>query len=117
MERKNGDRTELAESYMTDVLNDYSNNNSVINGFYLAQNYPNPFNPATKIRYSLPENSYVVLKVFDALGKRVSTLINEDQNAGEYSVEFKAENLPSGVYYYKIEVNGISEIRKMLLIR
>ena len=116
-ERKNGVRTELAESYMTDVLNDYSNNNSVIIGFYLAQNYPNPFNPATKIRYSLPENSYVVLKVFDALGKRVSTLINEDQNAGEYSVEFKAENLPSGVYYYKIEVNGISEIRKMLLIR
>ena len=85
--------------------------------YNLSQNYPNPFNPVTKINYALPKQGLVSMKVYDILGKEVATLVNEVKNAGNYSVEFNASNLSSGIYFYKISVNGFSEVKKMTLIK
>ncbi|MBK7160847.1 MAG: serine hydrolase [Ignavibacteria bacterium] len=83
----------------------------------LYQNYPNPFNPGTNINYDLPDNNYVSLKVFDALGKEVATLVNEKQSAGSYSVDFNGEGFPSGVYFCKLSAGENSVIKRMVLIK
>jgi photosystem II stability/assembly factor-like uncharacterized protein len=85
--------------------------------FTLEQNYPNPFNPSTKIKFSLPANGHTSLKVYDILGREVSTLLNEEFKAGEHEVEFNAENLPSGVYFYRIKAGEFTDIKKMLLLK
>ncbi|MCX6157648.1 MAG: T9SS type A sorting domain-containing protein [Ignavibacteriae bacterium] len=85
--------------------------------FSLSQNYPNPFNPVTKIAYALPKSGLVTLRVYDILGKEVATLVNEMKNAGSYSVDFSPSNFTSGVYFYKLETNGFSDIKKMMLIK
>jgi hypothetical protein len=95
--------------------------------YSLAQNYPNPFNPSTIIKYSVPKQSYVILKVYDILGREVATLVNEKKPAGSYQVEFSAKggsaysgnavNLPSGVYFYRIQAGSFNQVRKMLLIK
>ena len=85
--------------------------------FKLSQNYPNPFNPATNIKFSIPKNSNVILKVFDMLGKEISTLVNEKLNAGEYERSFDGSNLPSGVYFYKLTSGEFTETKKMLMIK
>ncbi len=85
--------------------------------YSLDQNYPNPFNPTTKISYSLPEASFVTLKVFDILGREVTTLINEVKQPGKYEVEFNASKLPSGTYVYKLTTGKYQTIRKMLLMK
>ncbi len=92
-------------------------NNIVPRQFSLSQNYPNPFNPKTIINYQLPVSGFVSLKVFDALGKGVTKLVNEKQNAGSYSVEFDADNLSSGIYFYKLETEGYTEIKGMVLLK
>lgn len=83
----------------------------------LHQNYPNPFNPETKILYSLPENSEVVLEVFDILGRRVQVLVNQHQQAGNYSVNWNASELSSGTYIYRLITNGRQITRSMTLIK
>lgn len=85
--------------------------------YSLSQNYPNPFNPKTIISYSIPDDGFVTLKVFDITGRVVIQLVNQFQKSGEYSFVFDGINLPSGVYFYKIHVNNYTEIRKMLLIK
>jgi photosystem II stability/assembly factor-like uncharacterized protein len=87
--------------------------------FTLDQNFPNPFNPSTTISFSIPHEGYVSLKIYDASGREVSTLINNEVlNSGTYSKSFIANNLASGVYFYSILINGkISLTRKMLLIK
>lgn len=85
--------------------------------FYLYQNFPNPFNPDTKITFSLIARSYVVLKVYDVLGREVSTLINEELEPGLHQRLFKKQGLPSGVYYYTLRVKGNAESRKMVLVK
>lgn len=84
---------------------------------YRIDNYPNPFNPSTTINYQLPENGFVTIKVFDILGKEVETLVNENKSAGYYKVNFDGGNLTSGVYIYSIQVNGITQSKKMLLAK
>ncbi|PJB00437.1 MAG: hypothetical protein CO128_00590, partial [Ignavibacteriales bacterium CG_4_9_14_3_um_filter_30_11] len=74
------------------------NQNIVINSYDLAQNYPNPFNPSTVIKYQLPEQGFVTLKIYDILGREVKTLVNEFKSKGRYSINFNAGNLASGVY-------------------
>jgi len=83
----------------------------------LTQNYPNPFNPSTKIKYQIPELSFVTIKVYDVLGKEVTTLINEEKPAGSYEVEFDASRLPSGVYFYRLQAGSFIETKKMILLR
>ena len=85
--------------------------------FELYNNYPNPFNPTTNITYQLPENSFVTLRVFNVLGKLVSTLVNGEQPSGKYSVRFNATNLPSGVYYCALQAGNYHKVTKMILLK
>ncbi|MBK7444414.1 MAG: T9SS type A sorting domain-containing protein, partial [Ignavibacteria bacterium] len=85
--------------------------------YSLNQNYPNPFNPLTKIKYDLPNDNFVTIKIYDILGKELMNLVNEFKQAGSYSVTFDATNYPSGVYYYKITSDNFVQVRKMILIR
>jgi hypothetical protein len=83
----------------------------------LSQNYPNPFNPSTIIEYQVPTFSRVHLKVYDVLGREVALLVNEAKNAGQYSVEWNAPGMPSGIYFYRLTTENFSQIKKMLLIK
>ncbi len=85
--------------------------------FSLSQNYPNPFNPVTRIEYSIPSAQYTKLKVYDINGKEVASLVNQLQNAGNYSVEFNAGNFASGQYFYKIESENYSDVKKMIVLK
>jgi len=92
--------------------------------YALYQNFPNPFNPSTKIRYQIPGLSFVTLKVYDVLGSEVVTLVNEEKPIGSYEVEFNATVLPSGIYFYKLQVypanggaNKFTQVKKMLLLK
>ena len=85
--------------------------------YRLTQNYPNPFNPETKIQYSIPKSGFVKLVVFDALGREVETLVNENLSIGTYEVTFNGKNYSSGVYYYRLITDNFNESKKMLLIK
>ena len=85
--------------------------------YSLSQNYPNPFNPTTKIEYSLPEATMVRLTVYNDLGQEVSILVNEYQGTGKYTVDFNANNLPSGIYFYKIQAGNFNKTQKMVLMK
>lgn len=83
----------------------------------LSQNYPNPFNPSTSIEYFVENSGDVNLEVFDVLGQKVSTLVNQKQTTGIYNVNFDASNLPSGIYMYRLRSNGITLTKRMTLIK
>jgi len=87
------------------------------NDFRISQNYPNPFNPNTTIEYQIPQSSFVTIKVYDALGKEVVTLVNEEKPAGIHEVNFKPKDLTSGLYLYKIKADNFEQTRKMLLLK
>jgi hypothetical protein len=89
----------------------------LISEYTLYQNYPNPFNPSTTIKYSIPELSKVKLTLFNLLGEEVTTLVNEEKVAGNYTVEFNAASLPSGVYFYQLRAGDYMSVKKMLLIK
>jgi photosystem II stability/assembly factor-like uncharacterized protein len=98
--------------------------NEVPAQFQLEQNYPNPFNPTTKIRFALPKNSFATLVVYDMLGREISTLVNEQLNAGTYEADWQADKFSSGVYYYKLTVRqagsstgDFTETKKMILMK
>lgn len=85
--------------------------------YYLSQNYPNPFNPVTTLEYSIPQKENVKITIHDILGREIITLINQMQNAGTYKIKFIANELNSGVYFYKMQAGNFSDTKKMLLIR
>jgi hypothetical protein len=92
--------------------------------FLLEQNYPNPFNPSTTIKYSIPNvistegrNLNVVLKLYDILGNEVTTLVNEEKTAGNYAIKFDAKDLSSGIYFYELNTNNLSIVKKMILMK
>jgi hypothetical protein len=93
------------------------NGNEIPSKYELAQNYPNPFNPTTKINFAIPKQGMVTLKVYDVLGREVANLVNEVKTAGNYIVDFDASALSSGVYFYKLDVNGFSDVKRMMLIK
>lgn len=93
------------------------NNSFSDKDFYLEQNYPNPFNPSTKINFTIPKNDFVNLKVYDVLGNEVQSLLNEVKDAGIYSLEFNADDLPSGIYLYKLQSGSFVDTKKMILIK
>jgi len=93
------------------------NNATISNEYRLYNNYPNPFNPETNIRYSIPKKDFVSVKIYNAMGKEISSFVNKIQDAGEYEFKFNAVNLSSGVYYYKLVTNEFSDTQKMILIK
>ena len=85
--------------------------------YYLSQNYPNPFNPSTKINYSIAAAGIVTIKIYNILGREISTLVNEEKSAGKYEVNFNASALASGVYFYQIKAGGFVSSKKMILLK
>ncbi|MBN8569160.1 MAG: Cys-Gln thioester bond-forming surface protein [Ignavibacteria bacterium] len=94
-----------------------TSNTTDVKEYALAQNFPNPFNPSTKIAFSLPKQGNVTLKVYNMLGKEIATLVNEVRSMGNYEINFDGANLSSGVYFYKLEAEGFSEVKRMMLIK
>jgi hypothetical protein len=94
-----------------------SGNPDVPGKFSLSQNYPNPFNPTTKIEYGIPKSGLVTIRIFDVLGRAVSTLVNEHKNPGYYSIDFNASDLSSGVYYYKLESGSFTDVKRLTIIK
>lgn len=92
-----------------DDLNNYD--------YALEQNYPNPFNPITTIKFSIPKQSKVKLNIFNLLGEEVKTLVNEDKLPGHYAVELEASNLPSGIYFYRLQAGNYVNVKKMILLK
>jgi hypothetical protein len=86
-------------------------------GYFLNQNYPNPFNPSTEISFSLAKSSFVTLEVYNSLGQKIITLVNTKMNPGHHELKFEANNLPSGIYYYKIRAGEFQSVKKMLLLQ
>jgi len=91
--------------------------NTIPTKYALAQNYPNPFNPVSRINFDIPKQGLVMMKVYDILGREVKTLVNEIKAPGSYSVDFNGTELSSGVYFYKLECNGFTDIKRMMLIK
>ncbi|MBK6915387.1 MAG: T9SS type A sorting domain-containing protein [Ignavibacteriales bacterium] len=85
--------------------------------FELSQNIPNPFNPSTSISYSIPENAFVTLKIYDVLGNEVEVLINEQKESGNYQIDFNASELSSGIYYYTLTAGNFTSTKKMILVK
>ena len=126
-----GLQTKLTDEIVVSVANE----KTIPNTFSLEQNYPNPFNPSTKIKFTIPgvianevkQSQFVSLKVFDMLGNEVAKLVNEELSAGQYEIEFSAKggsasggnayNLPSGVYFYKLQAGSFVDTKKMLLLK
>jgi hypothetical protein len=110
--------------YVTTEINDL---NEIVNTFSLNQNFPNPFNPSTIISWQSPVNGYQTLKVYDMLGREVTTLVNEYRNAGKYEIEFDASQLASGIYFYHLTVSALQSkdgnageyrsVKKMVLVK
>jgi len=112
-------KTSGAIGYATSTIVGVKEEVSIPVKYELNQNYPNPFNPSTIIKYNIPNESNITLKVFDVLGREVATLVNQQQKAGYYEVQFTSNNvqLTSGVYFYKILAGDFVETKKMLLLR
>ncbi len=85
--------------------------------FSLEQNYPNPFNPATTISFSLPSKSFVSMKVFNVIGIEVATVVSEELPAGNYTMQWHADGLSSGVYFYRLQAGSFSETKKLILLK
>ncbi len=109
----NGGNINIPIDYLVDV----KQISNVPQEFSLSQNYPNPFNPTTVISFSIPKTSNVVLKVYDSLGKEVVKLIDEKKSAGKYEINFSAYNIASGIYYYRLEAEGMIQTKKMVLLK
>lgn len=85
--------------------------------FALSQNYPNPFNPNTTISFAIPSRSFVSLKIFDLLGRGVTTIVSEEMMAGSYSKQWNAAKMSSGIYFYRLQAGSFSETKKLILLR
>jgi Secretion system C-terminal sorting domain len=94
-----------------------SDNQTLPIGFELYQNYPNPFNPSTSISFSLPARSFVSLKVFDLIGREVTSIVSEELSAGKYMRQWSAKGMPSGVYFYRIQAGSFIETKKFVLLK
>jgi photosystem II stability/assembly factor-like uncharacterized protein len=99
--------TEIEEEFLSLAPSDY----------ILSQNYPNPLNPSTKIKYSIPQTSNVVIKIFDILGNEIESLVNAEKPAGTYGITWSAEGFPSGIYFYRLQAGSFVETKKMVLMK
>ena len=108
------DAEQLGKKQYTEI---YYTGNETPKEYALAQNYPNPFNPSTTIRYQLPKDGMVTLKIYDILGSEVATLVNQEKIAGKYEVNFNASSVASGVYIYRISSGSFSASKKLMLLK
>ncbi|MCX6162602.1 MAG: T9SS type A sorting domain-containing protein [Ignavibacteriae bacterium] len=99
-------------------------NSEIPKEYKLSQNYPNPFNPVTKINFDIPvchsgegRNLFVSLIIYDALGRKIETLVNQKMNAGSYSVDFNGAYLSGGVYFCRMQSDGFSDVKKLVLLK
>jgi len=111
------DRKGYLDIYTYDVTTEVIYENINGNKYKLQENYPNPFNPTTVIEYQIPKESFVNLSVYNALGKKIETLVNEKQKTGKYKTSFTAENLPSGIYLINLTANDYKKTIKSILIK
>jgi hypothetical protein len=109
--------TNNVSAYYSNIVSVGENESIGISDYSLSQNYPNPFNPFTLIEYKFPESNFVEIKIYNVLGKEMATLVNEYKSEGIYKVQFNTDNLPSGVYLYRMRVGNFSETKKMILMR
>ena len=94
-----------------------SHTENIPQDFSLHQNFPNPFNPSTVIKYDLPKEGFVKIKIYDLTGREIRSLVNEFKQAGSYSTVFNGANLSSGVYFYKLETENFRQIKRMVLLK
>jgi len=99
------------------IITSVSNSKGIPDDYLLCQNYPNPFNPYTEIKYSLSKNGYTKLEIYNMVGQSVRSLVNEYQNAGNYQIIFNANNLPSGIYFYRLLSGAYTQTKKMVLLK
>ncbi len=99
------------------LLTDVSDISNVDISFLLSQNYPNPFNPFTTFKYSVPVRSLVTIKIFDIMGSEIETIVNDERPAGAYELTWNAGNLPSGVYFYKMQAGNFIQTKKLILMK
>ena len=85
--------------------------------YYLAQNYPNPFNPTTNVSFGIPTSTEVSLNIYDTLGRRIKNLVTENLNSGHYTIQIDADDLASGIYYYRLTAGSFIETKKMILLQ
>ena len=104
-------------SWNTQISSSVEQINNLPNDFSLSQNYPNPFNPSTTINFSIPEVTFVSLKIFNSLGEEVKTLVSQKLSGGNYKYDWNAINLPSGIYFYTIQAGSFIETKKMILLK
>jgi tartrate-resistant acid phosphatase type 5 len=107
----------LIDSYSIKDTKVGINESNLIADYKLFQNYPNPFNPTTTIMYKIPKTSFVELKIFDVLGRKVAMLINDNQTAGNYSVKFDGSGLSSGIYFYQLKADDFISTKKLILMK
>ena len=105
----------VSEIQNKEALEGFDNSSSPSESYFSAKNTPNPFNPITTISYVLPNSTNVSITIYDRLGRQVEVLVDQNQDAGEHSVDFNASNYPSGIYFYRIKTPEKTEVRKMLL--
>lgn len=110
-------RNEIARMVKLSGGSSVSSNKSEIDGFRLSQNYPNPFNPTTNIEFSLEKAGHTTIQIYNALGQLVETLIDKNMQSGVHNVTFNAENLESGVYFYKIISGEFTDVKKMIFMK
>jgi hypothetical protein len=109
-------RRKLREAYESSTTNVGTISEMPLN-YELRQNYPNPFNPVTTIKYEVPSNGIIALRIFDILGREVATLVNEQKQLGKYDVQWNASNNSSGLYFYRIQAGKFVETKKMILLK
>ncbi len=99
------------------IVTEIENVEESVLSYGISNNFPNPFNPSTRIKYFIPTQSFVTIKVFDALGNEIATLVNEEKQTGNYNVEFDASELTSGIYFYRLRAGDYIETRKMMFMK
>ncbi len=114
--------TRLVQKLLRDAITGFkptgiTNEQGLPQTYKLSQNYPNPFNPTTQIEFSIPHTGAVKLIVYDLLGKEVATLVNKQMSAGNYKIQWNAQNFSSGIYLYRLETKNFVQVRKMILLK